>query len=52
MRGDSDWFLGAVTDPWGNEKVGFSAYGEIDRKDWGLTFNKVLDSGGLMIGGR
>ncbi|HPF70419.1 MAG TPA: YceI family protein [Candidatus Krumholzibacteria bacterium] len=43
-------FNGAVTDPWGNEKIGFSASGEIDRKDWGLTFNKTLDNGGLMIG--
>jgi polyisoprenoid-binding protein YceI len=43
-------FNGAVTDPWGNDKVGFSAYGEINRKDWGLNFNKILDSGGLMIG--
>ena len=32
------------------EQVGFSASGKIDRKEWGLTFNKVLDSGGLMIG--
>ena len=43
-------FNGAVTDPWGNDKVGFSASGEINRKDWGLNFNKVLDTGGLMIG--
>ena len=43
-------FNGAVTDPWGNDKVGFSAYGEINRKDWGLNFNKTLDTGGLMIG--
>jgi len=43
-------FNGAVTDPWGNDKVGFSAYGEINRRDWGLNFNKVLDTGGLMVG--
>ncbi len=43
-------FNGAVTDPWGNDKVGFSATGKINRKDWGLTFNKALDTGGLMIG--
>lgn len=43
-------FNGAITDPWGNEKVGFSAYGTINRTDWGLTFNKALDAGGLMIG--
>lgn len=43
-------FNGAVTDPWGNHKVGFSATGKIDRKDWDLTFNKALDAGGLLIG--
>ena len=43
-------YNGAVTDPWGNEKVGFSAYGTIDRKDWGLTYNSVMDSGGLVLG--
>ena len=43
-------FNGAVTDPWGNDKVGFSAYGKIKRKEWGLNFNKVLDAGGLMLG--
>lgn len=43
-------FNGAVTDPWGNDKVGFSAYGKINRKNWGLNFNKTLEAGGLMLG--
>lgn len=43
-------FNGAVTDPWGNDKVGFSASGKINRKDWGLNFNKALETGGLMLG--
>ena len=43
-------FNGAVTDPWGNDKVGFSAYGVINRKDWGLNFSKTLDNGGLILG--
>jgi len=42
-------FLGAVKDPWGNERVGFSATGEIDRREFGLTWNKVLESGGLVV---
>ena len=29
---------------------GFSAQAEIDREDWGLTYNMVLESGGVMIG--
>ena len=43
-------FNGEVIDPWGNAKVGFSATGKINRKDWGLTYGKVLESGGLLIG--
>jgi polyisoprenoid-binding protein YceI len=43
-------FNGAVTDPWGNDKVGFSASGKINRKNWGLNFNKALETGGLMLG--
>jgi len=43
-------FLGAATDPWGNKKGGFSASTTIDRKDFGLTWNKTLDTGGLLVG--
>jgi polyisoprenoid-binding protein YceI len=41
---------GVVKDPWGNTKAGFSASGKIKRSDFGLTWNKTLDSGGLLIG--
>lgn len=41
---------GEVTDPWGNEKVAFDLEGKIKRKDFGLTWNKKLDKGGVMIG--
>ncbi len=41
---------GQVTDPWGNERVGFTASGKIDRREWGLTYGQVLEGGGLMIG--
>ena len=44
-----EW-LGTVTDPWGNNKAGFDATTTINRKDFGLVWNKTLDSGGLMIG--
>lgn len=43
-------YKGAVTDPWGNKKVVFEATTTINRKDFGLTWNKKLDKGGLMIG--
>jgi polyisoprenoid-binding protein YceI len=43
-------FLGAATDPWGNKKGGFSASATIDRKDFGLTWNKTLETGGLLVG--
>ncbi|MFN2506410.1 MAG: YceI family protein [Acidimicrobiales bacterium] len=41
---------GAVTDPWGNERIAFSASTEIDREDWGLTWNVALEAGGVLVG--
>lgn len=43
-------YLGAGKDPWGNEKVGFSASGKINRKDYGMVWNKALDTGGFLVG--
>ncbi len=43
-------YLGAGKDPWGNQKVGFTASTRINRKDFGLTWNKVLETGGLLVG--
>lgn len=43
-------FEGAGKDPWGNEKVGFSANGAINRSDYGLTYNAALETGGILIG--
>ncbi|MEF3304371.1 YceI family protein [Paenibacillus sp. GYB003] len=43
-------FEGAGKDPWGNEKAGFSAKGKIKRSDYGLTYNAVLEAGGVLIG--
>lgn len=43
-------FEGAGKDPWGNEKVGFSATGSIKRSDYGLTYNAALETGGVLIG--
>lgn len=41
---------GGVTDPWGNKKFAFSASGKINRKDFGLTWNKAIEAGGVMVG--
>ncbi|MBI3535632.1 MAG: YceI family protein, partial [Deltaproteobacteria bacterium] len=43
-------FMGSDKDPWGNMRAGFSATAKINRKDFGIIWNKILDSGGLMIG--
>lgn len=43
-------FEGAATSPYGQSVFGFSATTEIDREDWGLTYNMALESGGVMIG--
>lgn len=43
-------YEGAAKDPWGNERAGFSASTKINRKDFGLTWNKALETGGLLVG--
>ncbi len=43
-------FAGTATDPWGNKRAGFEASGQIDRKDFGLTWNKALETGGVLVG--
>lgn len=43
-------FLGAATDPWGNKRAGFEATGQINRRDFGLTWNKALETGGVVVG--
>ncbi|MFB6468050.1 YceI family protein [Cytobacillus sp. Hz8] len=43
-------FEGQGKDPWGNEKVGFSAVGAIKRSDYGLTWNAALETGGVLVG--
>jgi polyisoprenoid-binding protein YceI len=42
-------FGGVVKDPWGNEKAGFTVTGKINRKDWGLTWNAPLETGGILV---
>lgn len=41
---------GTTTDPWGNERAIFTASTEIDREDFGLTWNQALETGGVLVG--
>jgi len=41
---------GRAKDPWGNERVGFAAKTTLDRKDFGLKWNQVLEAGGVLVG--
>ena len=43
---------GRGKDPWGNERVGFTAKGAFDRKDFGLGWNQVLETGGVLVSDR
>jgi polyisoprenoid-binding protein YceI len=43
-------FMGRTTDPWGNDRVGYEAKTRINRKDFGLTYNQALETGGVMVG--
>lgn len=43
-------YKGSMKDPWGNQKAGFAATGKINRKDYGLTWNKALEAGGVTVG--
>lgn len=40
---------GRGKDPWGGERVAFSAETKIDRRDWGLTWNQALEAGGILV---
>jgi len=41
---------GPIKDPWGNTRIGLKAETTLNRKDYGLTWNKVLEAGGLAVG--
>jgi polyisoprenoid-binding protein YceI len=42
-------FDGSTKDPWGGTRAGFSATTEVNRKDWGLTWNVALEAGGVVV---
>jgi polyisoprenoid-binding protein YceI len=37
-------------DPWGNTRIGLTGTTKINRKDFGLTWNAVLETGGILVG--
>jgi len=43
-------FEGGATDPWGGIRAGFSARAELNREDFGLTWNQALETGGVVVG--
>jgi len=42
-------FEGVVQDPWGGQRIGFTASAEIDRNDFGVSFNAALEAGGFVV---
>ena len=42
-------YLGSGRDPWDNDRIVFDAFGRLNREDWGITWNMVLESGGLLV---
>lgn len=42
-------YEGVGVDPWGGQRAGFSASTKIDRRDFGLTWNQVLEAGGVLV---
>ena len=43
-------YSGQMKDPWGNTKIGLSLSGKINRKDFGLSWNAALETGGVLVG--
>lgn len=43
-------YLGTMNDPWGNAKAGFESAIRLNRKDFGLTWNAALETGGFLVG--
>jgi polyisoprenoid-binding protein YceI len=42
-------YEGRGTDPWGKTRAGFTFRTEVDRRDWGLKWNQVLETGGVLV---
>jgi polyisoprenoid-binding protein YceI len=42
-------YSGVTKDPWGGERAGFLVTGKINRSDWGVSFNGVMETGGVVL---
>lgn len=42
-------YTGQATDPFGNQRIGFDGSTTINRKDWGVTWNAALETGGVLV---
>ncbi len=42
-------YLGSAKDPWGNTRYGFHAETKINRKDFGMAWNEVLEAGSVLV---
>ena len=42
-------FEGGATDPWGGSRISFTAKGDLDREDFGITWNQALETGGVLV---
>jgi polyisoprenoid-binding protein YceI len=45
-------YAGQVKDPWGNQRVAFTASTSLDRREFGLVWNQALEAGGVLVGER
>src|SRR5690606_32557110 len=45
-------YNGKAKDPWGNDRVAFTAKASLDRSDYGLKWNQALETGGVVVGER
>ncbi|NND73761.1 MAG: YceI family protein [Ilumatobacter sp.] len=43
-------YTGAAVDPYGNQRIGLEGTTTINRKDWGVTWNAPLETGGVLVG--
>jgi len=41
---------GTITDPYGMRRAGFSVSGKLNRKDYGMTYNQLIETGGAVVG--
>ena len=43
-------YEGRIVDPWGNERIGFTARTELSRKEFGVRWNTAIEAGGVVVG--